>query len=143
MAKRVKKANEVDYIASTLSISYTIPKGLVFMLAKVAKVPEKQVWCMLSEMANVCAHRLSNRKSGNCKSWTTQKFPGTETSLRIDMDKWTPYRYGSTGHSELETVKPTYSARIKISGYTDENLHKLKLMTILQRVSCLETMRKL
>lgn len=115
--KRTPATKEVDYVAEQLTINYTMPKGLAHMLASASGKQMKEVWCILSEMANICAHRLSSeedRKRG--KSWAQKTFPGTEVKLRIDMDKWSPYNY-STG----EMGKATYSARIKISGYANEN----------------------
>jgi len=115
--KRTPATKEVDYVAEQLTINYTMPKGLAYMLASASGKQMKEVWCILSEMANICAHRLSSeedRRGG--KSWTQKTFPGTEVKLRIDMDKWASYNY-STG----EKGKATYSARIKISGYAYEN----------------------
>lgn len=132
MAKK-KQANEVDYVATTMNINYTIPKGLIFMLARVSNSTEKQVWCTLSEMANICAYRLSKRKGTYKKSWTTQVFPGTETSLRIDMDKYTPYYYNMT-NGDREEKAPTYSARIKISGYTDETFTQKQVNEIMDDI---------
>lgn len=117
MAKRVKKVKEdVGYVASLLNINYTIPKGLAAMLAKLSDKSEKEVWCILSELANVCAHRLSNREDNYGSSWTEKVFPGTEALLRINMSKRRRYNHNTKTYDE----KATYSAEIKFKGSKDE-----------------------
>jgi hypothetical protein len=114
--KRTPASKEVDYVAEQLKINYTMPKGLAHMLASASGKQMKEVWCILSEMANICAHRLSKENSSRGgKSWTQKNFPETEIKLRIDMDKWAPYNY-----KDQTTGPAQYSARIKISGYADE-----------------------
>lgn len=116
MARTKKPKAEVDYVAERLPINYTMPKGLAHMLANASGKSMQEVWCLLSEMANICAHRLSTKEgSGYGSSWTQKDFPGTQIKLRIDMDKYQAYSYNG---SEVKPV--TYSARIKISGYANE-----------------------
>lgn len=116
MVKR-RVAKEADsYVAEQLDITYTIPKGLAHMLASASGKSIKEIWLTLSEMANICAFRLNVRAGRNNSSWTTKKFPETEITLRIDMDKYVQYNYSNPS----EVYKPKYSARIKISGYSNE-----------------------
>jgi hypothetical protein len=115
MAK--KKEKEIDYIASTLDITYTIPKGLTHMLAKIGNMPEKDVWCVLSELANVCAHRLSIKDDKRGSSWAEKEFPGTGVKLRINMDKRCRYRWETKTYDD----KSSYEATIKIKGSTEES----------------------
>ena len=115
MARKKKKEVEVDYVVERLPINYTMPKGLAHMLASASNKPLKEVWCQLSDMANICAHRLSTRGEGHHSSWTQSVFPETEVKLRIDMNKY-EYRHWST----QEKSPARYEARIKISGYANE-----------------------
>lgn len=124
MAK--KKKVELDYVASTLKINYTIPKGLVHLLSKLAMKPEKEVWCMLSELTNVCAHRLSTNEDEDARTWTSKEFPGSEVTLRIDMTKRTWNTYDKV--TKLYTLgTPQYHAKIKIAGQTDETFTQTQI----------------
>lgn len=78
------------YVSEGLDISYSVPNGLIFMLSGVTGKPIKDIWCHLSEVANVCANRLVNKEHQQ-HSWTNKKFPDTEIELRIDMRKRTDY----------------------------------------------------
>lgn len=78
------------YVSEGLNVSYSVPNGLIFMLSGVTKKPVKEIWCQLSEIANVCASRLV-KKEHQHHSWTNKKFPNTEIELRIDMRKSSHY----------------------------------------------------
>lgn len=81
---RVKK--ELAYVAASFKIDYTMPYGLVGMLAYVSKKSEKEVWCTLTEVCNICALRLS-KKPNQQSSWTEEVFPGTQIGLSIEMER--------------------------------------------------------
>lgn len=78
------------YVSEGLDISYSVPNGLILMLVGVTNKPNKEIWCQLSEIANICANRLV-KDSSQRHSWTNKKFPDTEIELRIDMRKSTNY----------------------------------------------------
>lgn len=113
MAKK-KVKEDIGYVASTMNITYTVPKGLIHLLAGVSNKTAKEVWCILSEMSNVCAHRLSKRTYSYATSWVSQIFPGTDVKLRIDMG-----RHSSRG-SSFEDKKVYYIAKVKINGHQNE-----------------------
>lgn len=123
MARVKKVVKEVDYVASTLNITYTIPKGLNHMLAKISNKEEREVWCMLSEMANICAHRLSTNDRKRGDSWAEKEFPGTGVKLRIKMSKCCKYDY----HTKTYDEKSTYYATIKIKGSTEEQFTQTQI----------------
>lgn len=114
MAKK-KVKEEIGYVASTMNITYTVPKGLIHLLAGISNKTSKEVWCILSEMSNICAHRLSKRTYSYATSWTSQLFPGTDVKLRIDMGRHSSYRSSST-----EDKKVYYTAKVKINGHQNE-----------------------
>ena len=90
------------YISEQLDISYSVPVGLIQMLSGVTKKPQKEIWCELSDIANICANRLVKKKTQH-HSWTSKQFPGTDIELRIDMKKQLNYK----------TKKDTFVCEIK------------------------------
>ena len=98
------------YIVESLDINYSVPYGMVFMLSEVTKRQPKEIWCELSEIANVCAGRLL-KKQNQRHSWTTKKFIGTSIELRIDLKKFTNHHTNKQyfkceikfGKSKIET----------------------------------------
>lgn len=134
MAKKkasAKSQKEVEYVASGLNINYSIPVGLTSMLASATKTNNKEVWCKLSDIANICAARLVNRlgsKSSHrhnsyADSWTTQTFPGSNIKLRLDMSgSISTSRWDQTTKMYVETEpKMTFRCRVKVSGSTTES----------------------
>lgn len=122
--KQIKEEKESQYVASALNITYTMPAGIVDMLASLSGQDKSAVWCQISEVANVCAVRLSTNKNQR-KSWARKDFPGTGTKLRIDMDKYTQSTYYDRDLKKritLETPIVEYTARIRIDGYSYEEL---------------------
>ncbi len=93
------------YISEGLSISYSVPNGLIYMLTGITGKQTKEVWCELSDIANICASRLAT-KQNQYHSWTSRKFPGTEIELRVVMRK--SYSY----HQRPEDKK-TFRCEIK------------------------------
>ena len=131
MARKVKEKKEVEYVASQLNISYSIPVGLTAMLASATKTNDKEVWCALSDMANICASRLvkrlgpksSSQYGGYANSWTTQTFPGSTIKLRLDMSgsvSSSIYDYAARKQIQLDKPRMTFTCRIKVSGTTTE-----------------------
>lgn len=127
-----KSEKEVEYVASNLSISYSIPVGLTSMLASATKTNNKEVWCKLSDIANICAVRLVSRLNSRspsrygtsyADSWTTQTFPGSNIKLRLDMSGSVSSQYYCNiekRYKELDTPKMSFRCRVKISGTTTE-----------------------
>lgn len=108
---RVKK--EPAYVAASYKIEYTMPYGLVGMLAYVSKKSEKEVWCVLTEVCNICALRLSKRASQQ-SSWTEETFPGTKVGLSIEMKR--PYRrYNYTTQQYIEPAKDKLFCTIELN----------------------------
>ena len=129
MAKKkatAKVKKEVEYVASGLQIDYSIPIGLTGMLASASKTSDKEVWCALSDMANICAVRLIPRlgnRSYGADSWTTQTFPGSTVKLRLDMKGYKQsqrYDPATRSYIQLENPKMHFTCRIKVSGTTTE-----------------------
>jgi hypothetical protein len=88
-AKKVIKKKEPkkpDYVASSYRIDYQLPYGLVGMLAFTSKKTEQEVWVIISELCNICAHRLS-KKASQHSSWTSEMFPNTKIHLEIEMER--------------------------------------------------------
>ena len=101
------------------------------MLASATKTNDKEVWCALSDIANICAARLVPRlqnKSGShygssADSWTTQTFPGSTIKLRLDMSgsiHRSRYDYATKQHIEFEQPKMSFYCKVKVSGTTTE-----------------------
>jgi hypothetical protein len=92
MTKKVRKKatpkepKKPDYVAGLYKIEYTLPYGLVGMLASASGKTKQEVWVMISELCNVCASRLS-KKANQFSSWTDENFPGTKTVLEIEMER--------------------------------------------------------
>ena len=104
-----------QHVVSQLDIRYTMPTGVVNMLAAMSGKTTPEIWCEISDMANICAFRLSTKSQRS--SWTQKVFPGTQVELRIDMDKSEPW-----WHDPKKPKPPTYyEARVKISGRTTED----------------------
>lgn len=131
MAKTSKKTlKEAPYVASNLDINYTIPVGLTAMLSRATKTSDKDVWVKLSEMANICAARILQRlanKTGShstsVSSWTTQVFPGSNVTLRMDMDGYKEFGrwdWQTKQQIQYDVPKQHFSCRIKISGTSTE-----------------------
>lgn len=134
MAKRKAKSEskkEVEYVASNLDIQYSIPVGLTSMLASATKSNNKEVWCKLSDIANICAvrlvSRLQNKRSGYnsyADSWTTQTFPGSNIKLRLDMSGSVQTQYydaTTRSYKEHSHPKMSFRCRVKVSGTTTES----------------------
>ena len=117
--KQLKEEAESQYVASELNITYTVPAGLAHLLANLSDMEVNEVWCILSELANVCAVRLKSRGT-NGSSWTKKKFPNTDCELRIDMDKRTSSRWDKHLKKRIYDPTPAYYARFKINGLKTE-----------------------
>lgn len=91
-----------SYVSEGLDITYSVPNGLIYMLCGVTGKKQKDIWCQLSEIANVCANRMV-KKTNQQHSWTAKKFPDTEIELRIDMRRVRNWR----------TKKETFSCQVK------------------------------
>jgi len=102
------------HVASQLDIRYTMPTGVVNMLASASGKSVPDIWCEISDMANICAFRLSTQEQRT--SWTQKVFLNTQVKLRIDMDKYKPW------WRDEKKPKPSiyYEARIEISGKATE-----------------------
>ena len=94
-----------EYVSQSLNIGYSVPSGLIEMLMGVTGKDRKEIWCQLSEIANVCANRLV-KKEHQRHSWTHKKFPGTDIQLRVDMRKYTNYK----------DKKLTFNCQVKFGG---------------------------
>jgi hypothetical protein len=139
MAKKKVKSEsekEAEYVASGLDISYSIPVGLCSMLATATKTNKKEVWCRLSEMANICAARLVTRlkPSGYNEilgsSWTTQTFPGSQVKLRLDMDGYVDtHTWDAASRQYVQRTEPRmrFSCRIKIAGVNTESFTQTQI----------------
>jgi len=114
--KQLKEEVESQYVAETLDITYTMPAGLANLLANASNLPVNEVWCTLSELANVCAVRLSTRNDSYGTSWSKKKFPGTNIELRIDMNKRSNRRYNYQNRQWEGPHTSQYFAKFKISG---------------------------
>lgn len=114
------------YVSESLNINYSVPTGLVFMLAGITNKPHKEVWCELSSIANICASRLTKKKYQQ-HSWTTKKFPGTDVELRIDMRK--NYRYGDNKKDSF-TCEVKFG-RAKFERFTQEQVNEYITESIL------------
>jgi len=104
------------YVSEKLSIDYSVPIGLIHLLAGVTNKPQKEIWCVMSEVANVCANRLL-KKPNQRHSWTSKTFPGTEVELRIDMRK----------HTEYTSKKETFSCEVKFGKTKFEKFTQLQV----------------
>lgn len=113
-----KKKKEEAYVASSLNIKYSVPVGLIHLLSAVSKKDKREVWCILSELANICATRLSEKCSSWGDSWTKKKFPDTDVELRIDMKKCTARNYVNGKYDEKGSY---YYAKFKINGMREES----------------------
>lgn len=91
-----------EYVSEKLEITYSVPTGLIYMLCGLTGKKQKEIWCELSDVANVCARRLTKKES-QYHSWTSKEFPGTEVELRIDMRK----------NRNWKTKKETFSCQVK------------------------------
>lgn len=109
-SKKDKKSEQ--HVASQLDIRYTMPKGIINMLSATSNKTKPEVWCEISDMANICAFRLSTSRQRN--SWTQKVFPGTTIKLRIDMQKETVH------DDKLNFKNHYYKAKIKICGMSSE-----------------------
>lgn len=99
VAKKKSKKSEPkkpDYVASNMQITYSMPFGLVGMIAHAANKPVKEVWCQISEVCNICAFRLT-KKPNQDSSWTVATFPGTKIQLDIEMTR--RYSWDRTNHT--------------------------------------------
>ena len=137
MAKKVKvpktKKHKFEaYIPQGLNITYSIPVGLCSMLATATKKTDKEVWCTLSQIASVCAARLTARLLSSNRnyagSWTTQQFPDSKISLRLDMS-------GSKSHGIWQggqyvpdpNPKLSYYCKIKVAGTNTERFDQKQI----------------
>jgi hypothetical protein len=121
-----RKSKFEAYVPQGLNITYSIPIGLTSMLATATKKSEKEVWCCLSQIASVCAARLTTRLIGANRnyadSWTTQVFPDSKVSLRLDMNgsknqgSWVGNQWVADPYPKLH-----FHCRIKVSGCNTES----------------------
>jgi len=98
------------YVSESLNINYSVPRGLIHMLSGLTKKPAKEIWCELSDIANVCASRLVKKESQH-HSWTTKTFPNTDIELRIDMRK----------RSNWQTKQKSFTCEVKFGKSKFEN----------------------
>ena len=84
--KKKKVPKKPDYVAGLFKIEYSLPYGLVGMLASASGKDKQEVWVIVSELCNICAHRLS-KKAKQHSSWTEENFPGTKIQLCIEMER--------------------------------------------------------
>lgn len=128
-----KSKKEVEYVSSGLDIKYSIPVGLITMLARAAKITEKEVWCSISNISNICAARLLSKFNSGHRwpsSWTTKEFPGAGISIRIDMSgsqRDSYYDSMAKTYIQYDVPKKYFHCKIKISGnaietYTQEKI---------------------
>ena len=113
-----------------LNINYSVPHGLISMLASLANKPEREIWCYLSDIANVCASRLVSKKH-QTHSWTTKKFPETDVELRVDMHKYVAYRSSEIGALSCEIRL----GKVKFETFTQEQVNEYITESILLGVN--------
>lgn len=111
-----KEKKKPDYVAGLFNIEYSMPQGLVGMLAVTSKKPEQEVWCIISECCNVCAFRLS-KKEKQQSSWTEEMFPDTNIQLKIEMQRDSGRYDYKTGKYTLASDKLFCSIEL---GFTEE-----------------------
>ena len=109
---------DVPYVASGKDITYTMPKGIIAMLANASKKEEKDIWLILSELGNICVSRLEakSKNGSGGSSWTKKKFPGTEIELRFDAGISRKYDYTTRTY----TGGYSYHLEVKVAGYKYE-----------------------
>ena len=95
------------------NINYEIDKGLIFMLAGLAGVSKKEVWCQLADCAQECVERIKKKKSQR-ESWKWFTFPGTDIKMKVKIY----FRKGHTGYDN-QYYPDVYNANIKLdrNGY--------------------------
>jgi hypothetical protein len=127
MSKK-KVLKESPYVASNLDISYSMPVGLSAMLSKAANMSEKEVWCQISQMANICAARVilkfQTTQRSHVASWTSEEFPGSQITLRFDLDGYRDYHKWDVAlgkYVQLETPTQRFTCRVKVYGATLEH----------------------
>ena len=103
------------YVSEKLDINYSVPRGLIYMLAGITGKETKEVWCELSEVANVCAKRLL-KKERQRHSWTKSTFTGTDIELRINMKKFR--------HPKLSFKCEIKFGKTKMESFTQEQVNE-------------------
>lgn len=108
-----------EYISEKLDINYSVPEGLIFLLCGITGKKNKDVWCDLSDIANICAQRLL-KKQNKPHSWTIKKFPETDIELRIDM-----FRNAKTFNCEIKF------GQIKYQKFTQQQVNEYLTESVL------------
>ena len=103
-------------------VNFTIDKGLIFMLAGLAGVTKKEVWCQLSDTAQECVDRIKKnyKKKGQTESWKWFTYPNTDIKMKVKIR----YHKGHTigwGDRKGEYEPEHYNAKIKLdrNGYEE------------------------
>lgn len=65
-------------------VNFTIDKGLIFMLAGLAKVSQKEVWCQLADATQECVERIKKKK-GQHESWKWFTYPNTDIKMKVKI----------------------------------------------------------
>lgn len=113
-----------SYVSEKLDINYSVPYGLIYMLAGLSNKKQKEVWCELSDIANICAKRLV-KKTGQFHSWTAKKFPDTEIELRFDMKKYNNHKVpGVIFQCQIKLGRTKYEefTQQQVNDYITENI---------------------
>lgn len=118
-------------------VNFAIDKGLIFMLAGLAKVSHKEVWCQLSEITQECIDRIKKnyKKKGQTESWKWFTYPNADIKMKVKVYQ----RGGRTiqlGDRKGEHEMIYYNANIKLdrNGYeqfTSEQVQEFLLEEIL------------
>lgn len=131
MAKKIKK--DLEYLVSGLDITYYIPVGLIALLSSASNMTQREVWCAISDIGNICANRLLTKLDNGHRypsSWTTQKIPNSNCAIRIDMSasirksEWDPV---NRTYINIVPPKRQFHCKIKISGNATETFKQSQI----------------
>lgn len=99
---------------------------MVDMLMALTGKERKEVWCQMTEIANLCAKRLNNSKKQQQRhSWTRKIFPGTDIGLRIDMHKnkiWQTEKWVYRCEVKYDSCKYESFTQQQVNEYITENI---------------------
>ena len=100
-------------------VNYSIDKGLIFMLAGLAKISQKEVWVSLSEMTQECIGRIKKKKS-QTESWKWFEFPNTDINMKVKVYH-SAGRTMTYGSKKGSYVPAQYDANIKLDRNGQDN----------------------